>query len=429
VAVDSAGDVYVSDYYHDAVDVFTPRLEPSGPPPFEYLTQIKAESNDNGPCALAVDPAGDVYVDNWRQNVVRYAPSSYPPEQNTPYDAGALIDAGVEGRGATGIALDPATGDLYVDDRTYVAEYEAPIQPGDEPLARIGLGNLGKGYGVAVSDFGATAGYVYVADSISGTVKAYDPTVSLSSPVQVIDGAGTPQAGFSSLRDASLAVDQTDGHVFVFDDLLEPFEHPEAVLDEFNAAGDYRGQIAPGIVDGEPSGLAVDPAGDVYLTSGNTEFASVLGFGPTFPAHTLSVVRTGAGEGTVTAGPAGIACPAACAAEYNAGEAVTLTATPDPGSAFAGWSVDGNPLTCPGLGACHLSLEADTEATAEFALAPPAAPLSPPTLSAPAAAPTAPAATPASADPPAPPPSRPAARHRRRHHRKAHRLEGGRGSR
>jgi hypothetical protein len=363
VTVDSQGDIYVSDYYHDVVDVFGP-----GP---EYLTQIKAESNGNGPCGLAVDANGDVYVDNWRQNVVRYAPSEFPPTSNTTYGPGAAIDSGVEGRGATGVALDPATGNLYVDDRTYVAEYHAPIASGDEPLSVIGLGTLGKGYGVAVSDFAATEGDVYVADSISGTVKVYSPSEHPGSPVDVIDGAGTPQDGFSSLVDSSLAVDQSDGHVFVVDDLLEPFEHPAAAVDEFNGSGEYRGQFAQGIVDAEPSGLALDPSGDVFLTTGNSEVAAIEGFGPTLPAHTLSVAKTGAGDGTITSAPSGINCASSCSAEYNVGEALTLIATPAAGSSLAGWSVNGSPATCPGTGACHLVLSADTEVSAEFEVLPP----------------------------------------------------------
>jgi hypothetical protein len=361
LAVDSAGDFYVSDYYHDNVDVFFS---------LTYQAQIKAESPTSGPCGLAVDSSGNLYVNNWRQNVVSFSAT----ELQSP---AATIDSD----GSTGLALDPATGNLYVDDRTYVAEYEPPIEPGEEPVARIGLGTLGKGYGVAVSDFGANKGDVYVADSTDHTVKVYDPATSLLDPVSVIDGAGTPQSGFSSLVDASLAVDQTDGHLYVVDDLLEPFEHPAAVVDEFNATGDYRGHLPHPIVDAEPSGLALDSAGDVYVTSGNTEDALLLGFGPTAPGHTLEVSRSGAGVGTVIAEPAGIDCGTACAAEYNVGEALTLTAAPGPGSDFAGWTVNGNPNNCPGAAeTCHLTLGADIEVGAEFTLAPQQAPIAPATL-------------------------------------------------
>jgi hypothetical protein len=55
-------------------------------------------------------------------------------------------------------------------------------------------------------------------------------------------------------------------------------------------------------------------------------------------APTLTVTKAGAGSGTVTSEPAGIACGATCAAPFPAGTPVTLQATPAAGSVFAGWT-------------------------------------------------------------------------------------------
>jgi RHS repeat-associated protein len=52
----------------------------------------------------------------------------------------------------------------------------------------------------------------------------------------------------------------------------------------------------------------------------------------------LTVTKTG--NGTVTSSPAGIDCGSDCTENYNVETEVTLTATPDAGSSFSGWSGD-----------------------------------------------------------------------------------------
>jgi Divergent InlB B-repeat domain len=366
IAFDSAGDLYASNYYHDQVDV----LNASGPSGL-YITRLLNEEPSDGPCAIAVDNTGDLYVNNYQRNVVEYRPLEFPLQHLEPYRAPYGTGTVIDSAHSTGLALDPAGGDLYVDDGTYVAEYE----PSGALVARIGPGSLGEGYGVAVSDFAATKGDVYVPDASTGTVKVYNPAHSLGEPVEEIDGAGTPQQGFASLVDASVAIDPSDGHLYVVDNLQSlDYEHPEAAVDEFNAAASYRGQIGrwithpePGVnvehhlVDSEPTGLAIDGSGDVYVTNGNSEGAGFDVFGPTGPAHGLKVTRSGTGGGIVTSAPAGIDCGTACLAEFNAGAEVSLTATPDAHSVFAGWSG-----ACAGTGTCRVTMIEAKSVGAEF---------------------------------------------------------------
>jgi hypothetical protein len=78
---------------------------------------------------------------------------------------------------------------------------------------------------------------------------------------------------------------------------------------------------------------------------------------------TLQVSRTGPGAGTVGSSPVGITCGAACTSAFPAGTTVTLAATPNPGSTFAGWSGGG----CSGTGTCTVSLAVATTVSATFA--------------------------------------------------------------
>jgi hypothetical protein len=77
---------------------------------------------------------------------------------------------------------------------------------------------------------------------------------------------------------------------------------------------------------------------------------------------TLTVDVTGSGAGSVAISPFGGPCQTSCSARFEDGTAVTLTAQPQSGATFAGWSGGG----CSGTGPCHLVLGGDTGVTATF---------------------------------------------------------------
>jgi hypothetical protein len=76
----------------------------------------------------------------------------------------------------------------------------------------------------------------------------------------------------------------------------------------------------------------------------------------------LDVTKSGNGDGTVTSDPVGIDCGVTCTYMYDASTVVTLTATADVDSVFAGWSGGG----CSGTGDCVVTMLADTNVTAAF---------------------------------------------------------------
>jgi len=63
---------------------------------------------------------------------------------------------------------------------------------------------------------------------------------------------------------------------------------------------------------------------------------TVLVGGPLPATFTLNTVLFN-GSGKVVSAPAGIDCPGTCTADFTNGQQVTLTATPDPGTAFSQW--------------------------------------------------------------------------------------------
>ena len=80
----------------------------------------------------------------------------------------------------------------------------------------------------------------------------------------------------------------------------------------------------------------------------------------------LAVSKAGTGSGTVTSSPQGIDCGATCWASFGQGSTVVLTAIPDPGSSFSGWSG-----ACTGTGACSVTIGPSKYVGATFADATP----------------------------------------------------------
>ena len=99
---------------------------------------------------------------------------------------------------------------------------------------------------------------------------------------------------------------------------------------------------------------ASDTAGNV---SGNVTTTIVVN-----NTYNLSVTKAGTGSGMVISSPAGINCGSRCSAAYNNGTSVTLTASKNSDSFFAGWSGGG----CSGTGTCKITMNADKAVTATF---------------------------------------------------------------
>jgi hypothetical protein len=244
--------LYVSDYYNGQVYTY---LRPSEFPkhPFAYSSSTAVGTDPEGPCQLAVGSGGALYANVWHQSALRIKPS---PQT---FDIAS----------STGLATDSA-GNLYVNDRTHVNVYSSA----GAFLQEVGVGHLTDAYGLAVS-----GKEVFVADAATNEVKVFEPSVDPVNPKRTVMGT-SPLNPFASLKDASLAIDPTNGHLLVLDNLQPGYTHPHGAIDEFDSEGNFLSQLKEQVIDALPSGLTVDPAGDLFATSGNSEGSNAYAWGP-----------------------------------------------------------------------------------------------------------------------------------------------------
>jgi hypothetical protein len=86
-----------------------------------------------------------------------------------------------------------------------------------------------------------------------------------------------------------------------------------------------------------PTGLTAD---DIKHSDTMTVKSAIDNLYINITYRTLTITKSGTGSGTVTSDPSGIDCGSTCSYQFTFGTNVTLTATPDSGSAFGKWSGD-----------------------------------------------------------------------------------------
>ncbi len=379
-------------------------------PQGKFLTKIPTEK---GSCKLAVDSQGVVYVLKVESqtsegktvaSIDRFEPDSYPPTAATTYSFGASFNFILHEEGepvdlcATprSIAVDPSNDHLYISHQCYIEEYGSaaegtPLNPlldccigeTDFGVSNGGVDVYGGNHDVYVttrdstSAAPATLSAVSIFDGSDGELKC------------TLDGSDTPNGSFSLEATASLAVDQSNGDFYVYDKSrnsvmqfggggegcphfigeLPPSSQPLVFpgTPGLDLAVDAPCRKGPGLAESCDIGTYESPnAGHLFATSGtsanNSHLFAFAAVGT--EEYLLTVSKAGTGTGKVTSSP-GIDCGSDCSEEYEEGTKVTLTATPEGGSTFAGWSGSG----CSGTGTCEVTMSAAKEVTAEFTAA------------------------------------------------------------
>jgi len=120
---------------------------------------------------------------------------------------------------------------------------------------------------------------------------------------------------------------------------------------------------------GNPTGaLPGAPAAGAWFPAQFTQLVQnmwpAVAVDPVF--HPLGVTKAGDGAGRVVSAPPGIDCGATCSAFFQQGTPVTLTATPDAGSVFAGFTA---PSCATGATTCVVTMLEAQSVTATFSAA------------------------------------------------------------
>ncbi len=134
--------------------------------------------------------------------------------------------------------------------------------------------------------------------------------------------------------------------------------------DDTDANGNYRVEVP---YDQYVTGLEALKIGytfsPIYQMIDKAVTDNIVGkdFTGTLNTYTLTVVRDGTGSGEVNSSLPGISCGDDCTEVYDYNTVVTLTALPESGSEFSGWSGE-----CSGTGTCQVTMTKNTTVTATF---------------------------------------------------------------
>ena len=211
---------------------------------------------------------------------------------------------------------------------------------------------------------------------VSGSLTDVVLWLAVSNPqipvaIVPVDAGGRPLAS-TPLASTTLAVDAKPPYAEI--DILFPTparveagkQYAVVVYAPVREAWAWKADLSTSVTDpsGNPCGNGAYAGGRWWL-SNSPDYADADFFFQTYvvPARRVTVQKDGTGSGLVQDGTRAVDCGSACSAEFLQGQTVTLTATPDPGSTFSGWS--GGPCV-GGASTCSVPVNSDIPVTATF---------------------------------------------------------------
>ncbi len=128
--------------------------------------------------------------------------------------------------------------------------------------------------------------------------------------------------------------------------------------------GDYHLQEGSPAIDAGTNEDAPDDDIEGHIRDAQPDIGAYEYKSASSVIYTLTITKQGTGSGTIISDPEGINCGDDCVETYNSGITVTLTATPDAGSTFEGWSEDCS--ICGTNTKCETNIDSDKTCIAIF---------------------------------------------------------------
>jgi sugar lactone lactonase YvrE len=290
VAVDGSGNVFVADSYNNAIRKITPNgvvttlAGTAGS--YGSADGTGATARFNNPSGVAVDGAGNVFVTDYNNTTIR---KITPTGVVTTLAGSAGLSGSADGTGAAARFSDPEGVAVDGSGNVLVADWEnntiRKITPTGVVTTLAGTaGSYGSadGTGAAARFLGPsgaavdTAGNVFVADSDNNTIRKITPTGVVTTPAGTAGSYGSADGTGAAARfdwPSGVAVDGA-GNLFVADasnDTIRKITSSGVVTTLAGSAG-YSGSAdgtgAAARFNG-PNDVAVDGAGNVFVADSN----------------------------------------------------------------------------------------------------------------------------------------------------------------